>query len=45
MTEQKQKSIDTWEAYRTTLVDRTLYAFYLLGWIGLPLFIWRRLVM
>ena len=44
MTEQKQKSIDTWEAYQTTLVDRTLYAFYLLGWIGLPLFIWRSIL-
>lgn len=32
---------DSWEAFRTALVDKTLHAFYLLGWVGLPLFAWR----
>lgn len=44
MTGQQPPHPDAWEAYRTALVDKTLNAFYLLGWIGLPLFIWRSLV-
>jgi diguanylate cyclase (GGDEF)-like protein len=44
MTEEPKHSTVTWETYRATLVNKTLHAFYLLGWIGLPLFVWRSIV-
>ena len=43
MTEEPKHSTVTWETYRETLVNKTLHAFYLLGWFGLPLFVWRSL--
>ena len=44
MTEEPKHSTVTWETYRATLVNKTLHAFYLLGWIGLPLFVWRSIL-
>ena len=32
---------DAWETFRAALVEKTLSAYYVLAWIGLPLFIWR----
>ena len=37
MTEELKHSTVTWETYRETLINKTLHAFYLRGWFGLPI--------
>ena len=43
MQSDKPHSTNAWEAYRRILVDKTLLAFYVLAWLGIPLFVWRSL--